>query len=134
MAMNEAILNPEVGTTSYRALEIAIDMSQVPPIDKCNLFQCFGDMLKDEVVRLSLTLRKLQSKHNQVLQNFRREKINSHALANDLYSLQEVIKGKEKGKADPQSHLITELQKQVAALKHKVNIHGTHHIQTTELF
>ena len=90
-------------------------------------------MLKDEVIRLSLTLRKLQSKHNQVLENFRREQINSRALTNDLHSLQEVIKGKEKGKVGPQSHLIVELQKQVIALKHKVNRPASHHVQTAEL-
>ena len=59
MAMAEAVLDPEADTTSYRALEIAIDMSQVPTIDKCNLFQVFGDMLKDEVMWLSITLRNL---------------------------------------------------------------------------
>ena len=131
--MNEAILDPEVGTTSYKALEVVVTMSQVSPIDKCDLFQCFGDMLKDEVVKLSLTLRKLQTKHNQVLDNLRMENINSHALSNDLRSLQAVVKGKESGKADPQGHLISELQKQVAALKHKVNIPSSQHAQTAEL-
>ena len=106
MAMNEAILDPEVGTTSYRALEIVVTMSQVPPIDKYNLFQCFGDMVRDEVVKLSLTLRKLQTKHNQVLDNLRMEKINSRALSNDLHSLQGVLKGKESSKAYPQVHII----------------------------
>ena len=90
-------------------------------------------MLKDEVVKLSLTLGKLQTKHNQVLDNLIREKINSRALSNDLHSLQEVVKGKEKGKADPQGHLIAELQRYITALKHKVNIPGPHHVQTAEL-
>ena len=34
MAMNEVILDLEAGTTSYRALEIVVTMSQVSPIDK----------------------------------------------------------------------------------------------------
>ena len=133
LAMTEVILDPEAGTTSYRALEVTINMSQVPPIDKCKLFQCFGDMLKDEVVKLSLNLRKLQTKHNQVLENLRMEKINSRALSNDLCNLQTIVKGKESGKADPQAHVISELQKQVAALKHQLNMPGFQHIQTAEL-
>ena len=101
MAMAEAVLDPEVGTTSYKVLEVAIDMSQVLETYKCNIFQCFGDMLKDEVMRLSITLKKLQSKHTQVVENFRKEKINSRALMNNIRTLQGVIKGKEKGGTDP---------------------------------
>lgn len=128
MAMTEAVLNPDIGTTSYKVLEIEIDMLQVPTIDKCNLFKCFSNILKDEVMQLSTTLRKLQSKHSQVLENFRKEKINSHALTNDIHTLRDVIKGKGKGISNPQSHLIKDLQKQVAALKSKINIPGSHHV------
>ena len=38
MAMTKEVLDLEAGITSYRALEVAVNMSQVPPIDKCNLF------------------------------------------------------------------------------------------------
>ena len=89
----------------------------MPAIDKFNLFQVFSDMLKDEVMWLSITLRKLQSKHGQVVGNFRKEKVNSCALMNEIRSLHDVIKGKEKGEANPQGHLIEDLQKQVVALK-----------------
>ena len=89
--------------------------------------------MKDEVVNLSLTLRKLQTKNNQFLYNLIMENINSRALSNDLRSLQEVVKGKESGKVDPQGHLISELQKHIAALKHKVKIPGSQHIKTTKL-
>ena len=108
-------------------------MSQVPPIDKCNLFQCFGDMLKGEVVKLSLTIRKLQTKYNQVVENLRIEKTNAQALLNDLQSLQATVKGKGSGKVDPEGHVISELQKQVEALKHKLNMPGFQHVQTAEL-
>ena len=106
MAMTEAIIDPEAGITSYRALEFAVKMSQVPPIDKFNLFQCFGNMLKDTVVKLSLTLRKLQTKYNQVVENLGIEKTNARALSNDLQSLQAAVKGKGNGKVDPQGHVI----------------------------
>ena len=111
MAMTEAVLDPKARTTSYRALEVAVNMSQVPLIDKCNLLQCFSDMLKDEVVKLSLTLRKLQTKYNQVVENLRVEKTNAWALSNDLRSLQAIMKGKRNDKVDPQGHVISELQK-----------------------
>lgn len=133
MAMTEAIPDPEARTTSYRALEVAMNMSRVPPIDKCNLFKCFSNMLKDEVVKLSLTLRRLQTKYNQVVENLRIEKTDARVLSNDLRSLQAAVKGKGTSKVDPEGHFISELQKQVAALKHKLNKLGFQHVQTTKL-
>ena len=132
MAMAEAILDPDAGTTSYRVLEYVVDMSKVPAIDKCNIFQVFGDMLKDEVMRISITFKKLETKHAQVRENFRREQVNSRALVNQVHSLQDSIKGKETSEADPQCNLINELQKEVASLKCQISIPASHHVQTTE--
>ena len=66
LSMAEAILDPDTGATSYRVLEHAIDMAKVPTTDMCNLFQVVGDMLKDKVMRVTIALRKLEKKHEQV--------------------------------------------------------------------
>ena len=109
MAMAEAILDSDAGTTSYRVLEYAIDMSKVLALDKFNLFQVVGDMLKDEVMWLTITLKKLETMHARVRAKFRREQENSCALANQVRALQDSIKGKETSEANPQRHLIEEL-------------------------
>ena len=63
MSMAEAILDPNKGTTSYRVIEYAIDMAKVPAPKKRNLFQVVGDMLKDQVMRVTIAPRKLEKKH-----------------------------------------------------------------------
>ena len=79
LSMVESILDPNAGTTSYRVLEYAIYMAKVPALDKCNLFQVVGDMMKDEVMRLTITLKKLETKHAQVRVTLKDEQENSRA-------------------------------------------------------
>ena len=97
LAMAEAILDPNAGTASYRVLEYTIHMAKVPALDKCNLFQVVGDMLKDEVMRLTITLKKLETKHAQVRVTLKNEQANSHALLNQVRGLHESIKGNDTG-------------------------------------
>ena len=73
LTMAEAILDPKLGTPSYRVLEYAIDMAKVPAPNKCNLFQVVDDMLKDEVMRVTIALRKLEKKHEQVRATLKNE-------------------------------------------------------------
>ena len=109
LSMAEAILDPNVGTTSYRVLEYAIDMAKVLALNKCNLFQVVGDMLKDEVMRLTITLKKLETKHAQVRATLKNEQENSLALSNKIRSLLESIKGKENGDSNPQRYVIEQM-------------------------
>ena len=92
--MVEAILDPYAGTTSYRVLKYEIDMAKVPAPENCNLFQVVGDMLKDEVMQVTIALRKLEKKHEQVRETLKNEHANSCALSNQVRGLTESIKGK----------------------------------------
>ena len=65
LSMVEAPLDPDTGVTSYRVLQHAIDMTKVPATVMCNLFQVVGDMLKDEVMRVTIALRKLEKSMNR---------------------------------------------------------------------
>lgn len=83
LSMAEAILNPNADTTSDKVLEYAIDMehaidmAEVPALDKCNLFQVVGDMLKDAVMKLTITLKKLETKHAQWMASLTNEQASS---------------------------------------------------------
>ena len=92
-----------------------------------------GDTLKDEVMRLTITLRKLETKHAQVRATLRNEQENSRTQANQICSLLKSIKRKETGDSNPQRYVIEQLQKEVASLKRKVSIPASHHVQTAEL-
>ena len=133
LSIAEAILDPSVGTTSYRVLEYAIDMAKVPAPEKCNMFQVVGDMLKDEVMRVTIALRKLEKKHEQVRATLKKEQANSRALSNQVCGLTELIKGKETGDSNPQRYVIEQLQKEVVSLKCKVSIPASPHVKTAEL-
>ena len=109
LSMAEAILDPDAATTSYRVLEYAIDMAKVPAPDKCNLFQVVGDMLKDEVMWVTIALRKLEKTHEQVRATLKNEQANTRALENQIRGLRESIKGKETGDSNPQRYLIEKL-------------------------
>lgn len=73
LSMEEILLDPNSGVTSYRVLEHAIDMKKVPAIDLCNLFQTVCDMLKDEMMWVTLALKKLEEKHEHVRATLKNE-------------------------------------------------------------
>ena len=90
-------------------------------------------MLKDEVMRVTIALRKLEKKHEQVRTTLKNEQASTRALANQIRGLQDQIKGKETGEANPQGFLIDQLQKEVASLKIKARMLASQHVQTAEL-
>ena len=46
-----------------------MNLANIPIIDKLGLHQCIEDMLRDEVINLALSMRKLEDKYNAVLEN-----------------------------------------------------------------
>lgn len=68
----EAVLDPTANEISYKALEVAVNLSKVPLTQKMGLHQCIGDMLRDEVVKLALALRKLEYKYKEVVENLKK--------------------------------------------------------------
>ena len=74
ISITKAVLQPKTEGISYWALELALNLANVPITDKLGLHQCVGDMLRDEVVKLALSLRKLEDKYNFVLENQKRER------------------------------------------------------------
>ena len=84
-------------------------------------------------MRVTIALRKLDKKHDQVRATLKNEQANSRARENQIRGLQEIIKGKDTGEKNLQRALIEQLQKEVASLKGKVNITASHHVQTAEL-
>ena len=73
LSMAKALLDPDRGATSYWVLQHAIDMTKVPATDMCNLFQVVADMIKDEVMRATIALRKLEKKHEQMKTTLKNE-------------------------------------------------------------
>ena len=69
IAITEVVLDSTPNEVSYKALDVAANLSKVPLIGKMGLHQCIEDMLRDEVVKLVLTLRKLEDKYKEVLEN-----------------------------------------------------------------
>ena len=100
LSMVEALLDPDTGATSYWVLQHAIDMTKVPATDMCNLFQVIGDMLKDEVMRVTIALRKLEKKHEQVRITLKNEQASTCAQENQIRGLRDQIRGKEIGEAN----------------------------------
>ena len=71
-AITEVVLDPNTSKVSYKALEVAVNLSKVPLTDKLGLHQCIRDMLRDEVVKCALALRKLEDKYKEVVDNMKK--------------------------------------------------------------
>ena len=62
------------------------------------LHQCIEDMLRDEAVKLALTLRNLEDKYKEVVDNLKKERTNSRGVSNNLHHLRRIMseKGSDK--------------------------------------
>ena len=94
IAITEVVLEPTTEGASYRALEFALNLANIPITDKLGLHQCIGDMLRDEVVKLALSLRQLEDKYNSVLENQKRERASAKGIHNYLETLRKAVKDK----------------------------------------
>ena len=98
--MEEAILDPNFDVPSYRVLEFAIDMKKVPANDMCDLFQTVCDMMKDKLMQVTLALKKLEQKHDQLRATLTAEQVSCRARANQVRYYQDLIKWKDTGETN----------------------------------
>ena len=99
-----------------------MNFSKVPLTDKLGLHQCIGDMLRDEVVKLTLALRKLEDKYKEVVDNLKKERTNSRGVSNNLHHLRRIMSEKGSDKEGIQMKIIQDLEVKNSELKRRLKI------------
>ena len=116
------MLEPTANEVSYKVLEVAVNLSQVPLTDKLGLHQCIGDMLRDEVMKLALDLRKLEDKYKEVVDNLKKERKNSRGVSNNLHHLRKIMSEKGSDKEGIRTKIIRDLEVENSELKKRLKI------------
>ena len=71
-----------------------MNLAEVPLTDKLGLHQCIGDMLRDDVMKFVLSLRKMEDKYKEVLENQKKERASARGIKNNLHNLRRIMREK----------------------------------------
>jgi hypothetical protein len=135
LSVLEPIRQDIMSPGNYKVENFSFDLENVPLVDKMELLKHTGEMVNKDVIKTTLSMKKLQRINNQLKEQLKQEQTLSRIKQIRVeYLEKKMLRIRDNSKDDePMQQLISLKDKEIAILKNKLHMTDHDHVQTPEL-